>query len=227
MTEILKLVYGTSQLNWKMKIQVIIKNQLYLRMKLQTPAMQYSPKKKKKRKKKRNQSSLDCRKRLLQLANSTTSIIKPPTIQIEYNIYQQKSSAHLMVYLHACMGVPVVKTYINNIKNNWLTTYLGLTVESIKRHLPKTIQTTMGHMHRVKQNLRSTQKVTSTMIMNETEEETGIKKTRQLINQQNQVSINTIQFEELNGMISTDQTGQFPITSGQGNRQIMVTNNVR
>ena len=51
-----------------------------------------------------------------------------------------------MAYLHACMGAPVVKPYINAIKNNWLTTFPGLTVEAVKRHLPKTIQTTMGHM---------------------------------------------------------------------------------
>ena len=87
-----------------------------------------------------------------------------------------------MAYLHACMGAPVVKTYINGIKNNWLTTFLGLTIESLKWHLPKTIQITMGHMHRVRQNVHSTLKVTSTMIVNETEEETTLEKTRQLIN---------------------------------------------
>ena len=87
-----------------------------------------------------------------------------------------------MAYLHACMGVPVVKTHINAIKNSWLTTFLGLTVEAVKGHLPKTIQTTMGHMHRVRQNVCSTQKVTSTMIINETEEEPILEKPQQLIN---------------------------------------------
>ena len=80
----------------------------------------------------------------------------------------------------------------------------------------------MGHMHRVRQNVHSTQKVTSTMIMDETEEELILEKPQQLINWQHNVSINTIQFEELNRMISTDQTGWFSITSGQGNTQIMV-----
>ena len=62
-------------------------------------------------------------------------------------------------------------------------------------------------MHRVMKNMRSTQKVTSTMIMNEMEEEPIVEKPRQLINRQHQGSINAIQFEELNRMISTDQTG--------------------
>ena len=60
------------------------------------------------------------------------------------------------------------------------------------------------------------------MIMNKTEVEPMLEKPQQPINQQHQVSINTTQFEELNGMISTNQTGQFPITSGKGNTQIMV-----
>ena len=86
--------------------------------------------------KKWNQSSRDCRKRLLQLANGTTCIIKQPTIQVACIAYQQKSSAHLMAYLHAYMGAPVVKIYINAIKNNWLTTFLGLTVESVNKTTP-------------------------------------------------------------------------------------------
>ena len=107
------------------------------------------------RKKKHKWSLRDWRKKLLQLANktTTTSIIKQLTLQVAYNIYQQKSSAHLMAYLHACMGAPVVKMYINTIKNNWLSTFLGLTVEAVKWHLRKTIQTTIGHMHRVRQNV--------------------------------------------------------------------------
>ena len=48
-----------------------------------------------------------------------------------------------MAYLHACMGAPVVKTYINTIKNNWLSTFPGLTIEAVKQPLSKTIQTTM------------------------------------------------------------------------------------
>ena len=60
------------------------------------------------------------------------------------------------------------------------------------------------------------------MIINETEEETTLEPPQQLIDQQHKVSINTIDFEELNGIISTDQTGGFPITSGQGNTCMMV-----
>ena len=38
-------------------------------------------------------------------------------------------------------------------KINWLTTFPGFKVEALKGHLLKTIQTTIGHMHRLKQNI--------------------------------------------------------------------------
>ena len=75
---------------------------------------------------------------------------------MEYNAYHQKSVVQLMVYLHACMNAPVVKTYINAIKKGWLATFLGLTVEAVQRHVPKIIPTTMGHLHRVRQTVQST-----------------------------------------------------------------------
>ena len=127
-----------------------------------------------------------------------------------------------MVYLNACMEAPVVNTYINVINNNWLSTFPGLTVESVKRHLPKTIQTTMEHIHRIRQNIWLTQKITSSMIMDEMEEEITLHPPQQFIDRQHNVIINTFNMEELNGLISTNQTGWFLITSGQDNTYIMV-----
>ena len=45
---------------------------------------------------------------------------------------------------------------------------------------------------------------------------------RQIHNKEHHISINVVNFQELNGMISTNQTGRFPITSGQGNTCIMI-----
>ena len=127
-----------------------------------------------------------------------------------------------MAYIHACMNAPVIKTYINVIKKGWLTTFPGLMVEAVQRHLPKSIQTTMGHLHRVHQNLQSRTKITPAMIMNETDEEPKLEPTQQIHNREHHISINIVNFQELNGMISTDQTRRFPITSGQGNTSIMI-----
>ena len=45
---------------------------------------------------------------------------------------------------------------------------------------------------------------------------------KQPLNQEHQVGIHVIDFEELKGVIATDQTGCFPITSRLGNAYIMV-----
>ena len=43
---------------------------------------------------------------------------------------------------------------------------------------------------------------------------------KQPLNREHQVSIHVIDFEELKGLISTDQTGCFPITTRIGNAYI-------
>ena len=112
------------------------------------------------------------------------------------------------------MNGPAVGTYINAIKNNWLATFPGLTAEAVLKHLPKAVQTAMGHLHRVRKNLRSTTKVTLDMIMNEITDEPALDPPRKIHNREHYVCINAIGFPELNGMISTDQMGRFLITSG-------------
>ena len=64
--------------------------------------------------------------------------------------------------------------YINAIKTGWPSTFLELTVEAVQQHLPKTVQTTMGHLHRVRQNIWSTTKITPAMIINETYKEPAL-----------------------------------------------------
>ena len=62
----------------------------------------------------------------------------------------------LQSYLHATLSAPPVKTLVHAVKNNWLATLPGISVQGIQRHLPKSIQTTMGHFHRVRQGIRLT-----------------------------------------------------------------------
>ena len=59
--------------------------------------------------------------------------------------------------------------------------------------------------------------------MNEEEKDTEIiPPGKQPLNQEHQVGIHMIDIEELKGVIATDQTGCFPITSQLGNAYIMV-----
>ena len=67
-----------------------------------------------------------------------------------------KTKAELAMYYHACLGSSVVSTFIHAIKQGFLNTWPGLTVELIKNHLPPSIPTAKGHLRQESQRLQST-----------------------------------------------------------------------
>ena len=107
--------------------------------------------------------------------NENTETTKRPfVIQLKHtanSAYQQKSVSHLQAWHHATLGAPVVTTLIKAIDKNWLTLFPGLSSNGVIKHLPKSIQTTMVHLHKVRENMRPTDKVTAEAIMEDVEEE--------------------------------------------------------
>ena len=74
-------------------------------------------------------------------------------------IIQKKKTHHDLVrYLHAACFSPVLSTWKKAIKNNNFTTWPGLTVDLISKHLPPSLATVRGHIHRERRNLQSTKK---------------------------------------------------------------------
>jgi hypothetical protein len=137
--------------------------------------------------------------------------------------YHQPTIAKLMAYLNATIGSLPVKTLCHAIDNDWLTSFPGLTSKAIKKDLPKSISTTMGHIHMIRKGIRSTTKPTITEIMNEElEKEPKLDLPQQINNRQHTVGVATIAFEELKGIIATDLPGRFPTTLGQGNAYVLV-----
>ena len=140
----------------------------------------------------------------------------------------------MTAFQHATLCAPTVKTLINAINKKWLTTFPCLTAQNVRRHLPKSIQTTMGHLHRVRQGTRSTrpvgEKYTIEELMNEEQhDEHDIIPEPPRQRKQNEdkrdhyVGVDIVTSPEyLTGTISTDQTGRFPQTSQQGNAYIMI-----
>ncbi|OEU17012.1 hypothetical protein FRACYDRAFT_239613 [Fragilariopsis cylindrus CCMP1102] len=166
---------------------------------------------------------------LMPLESNTTNTVKPIkrpfVIQLKHtanSAYQQKSASHLQAWHHATLGAPVVTTLIKAIDKNWLTSFPGLTSHGIRKHLPKSIQTTMGHLHKVRKNLQPTDKVTTAEIMEDEEDDPDYLPPRVIKNREHIVQITAINFADLKGMTSSDQTGAFPHTSSRGNRYIMV-----
>ena len=81
----------------------------------------------------------------------------------------------------------------------------------------------MGHLHKHRQNTRSTKKQTIKELMNEDfEPDIELEPPCQIFDRKHHVGINVVKFEELKGTIATDQIGRFPITSQRGNKHIMV-----
>ena len=158
--------------------------------------------------------------------NATEPIKRPFIIQLKHtanSVYQQKSASHLQAWHHATLGAPVVTKLIKAIDKNWLTSFPGLSSNGIRKHLPKSIQTTMGHLHKVRKNMRPTDKVTAEEIMEDVEEEEAEGPApEKIINREHHVNVNAMKFEDLKGISSSDQTGAFPHTSSRGKRYIMV-----
>jgi hypothetical protein len=94
----------------------------------------------------------------------------------------------------------------------------------VSNHLYDTEETAMGHLHKRRQNIRSTKTkpVQSTIedLELELQGQAFIKKDRT-----QRVGVHLVGMEDLNGMISTDQTGRFPIKSLKGKSYIMVLYN--
>ena len=156
--------------------------------------------------------------------NKTTK--RPFVIQLKHtanSAYQQKSASQLQAWHHATLGAPVVTTLIKAVDNNWLTSFPGLSTTGIRKHLPKSIQTTMGHLHKVRKNMRPTDKVTADEIMEDVEEEEAEGPApEKVINRRHNVNINAVKFADLKGISSSDQTGAFPHMSSRGNRYVIV-----
>ena len=152
---------------------------------------------------------------------------QPFVIQLNHKVnigYQQKSASHLQARHHGTIGAPVVTPLIRAINNNWLTSFLGLVATGIRKHLPKSIQTTMEHLHKVRKNLRPTDKVTTEEIMEEVAEDPSkdYLPPRKIKNREHIVQVTAVKFKDLKGTSSSDQTGAYPHMSARGNRYIMV-----
>ena len=158
------------------------------------------------------------------VSEPTPELTRPRVFPAAYSAYQQRSAAELQAYHHASLCAPTVATLINAIKNLRLTTFPGLTVDGVRRHLPKSIQTAMGHMHRHRQGIRSTKPISIDDLMDEKyEDDIELEPPRPNINRQHYVGIEIVKFADLTGVMSTDQSGRFPITSRRGNAYIMVS----
>ena len=72
------------------------------------------------------------------------------------NILAQTSKPELDQYLHAALFSPTTASLLKAIKQGFLKTWPGLIEKLIKKHLEKSRNTKMGHLHMRRQGLQST-----------------------------------------------------------------------
>ena len=81
----------------------------------------------------------------------------------------------------------------------------------VRKHLPKSLVTTKGHLKQYQKNIRSTKpSITTTPLFLPSQHAPPA--------QYHQVFVETV---ELTGKVSTDQTDRFPVTSSRGSKYLM------
>jgi hypothetical protein len=149
-----------------------------------------------------------------------------PTTAIPHaanSAYHQKTISKLIQFLPATAGSPPVKTWCKAIDDNFFSTWPGLTRQAVRKHLPKSETTTMGHLHMIRKGIRTSNKPAIEDIMEEgVETEPELAEPRPNRDRKHYVGIESFKFEDLEGISATDLPGRFPITSSQGNAYVMV-----
>jgi hypothetical protein len=74
-----------------------------------------------------------------------------------HNVYEQKSIKDTITYLHACCFSPMQETWLEAIQNGHFATWPSVTVESVRKYLPKSDAMLKGHMNQIQHNISSTQ----------------------------------------------------------------------
>eukprot|EP00957_Ditylum_brightwellii_P019753 1491369-Ditylum_brightwellii.AAC.1 len=90
---------------------------------------------------------------LVQNYNTTVHPKIQPQVNSAYAIRVKKD---LVKYLHAAAFCPAPKSWIKAIKNEFFSTWPGLTEKLVRKHLLKSGATVQGRQTRIRQNICST-----------------------------------------------------------------------
>jgi hypothetical protein len=86
----------------------------------------------------------------------TSSTPAQVPVPVAINVHRLRTKEQLCDYLHQAAGHPVKKTWLSAIKAGEYATWPDLTYELVSNHLYDTEETSMGHLHKRRQNIRST-----------------------------------------------------------------------
>jgi hypothetical protein len=126
--------------------------------------------------------------------------------------------ADQLQFLHAPCFSPSTSTWIIAIKGGHFTSWPGVTAANVRRHLPKSMATALGHLDQQRQNLRSTK------TLPDTEMEDSNNPTQAITNGQctNYTYAAVVDYHIAKGQIYSDLTGRLPVQSSRGNKYVFV-----
>ena len=151
------------------------------------------------------QSSCPPQQQLPPIHNQTINVI----------LCKDKVKQDLATYLHAACFSLTKATLIQAIKNNFLVSWPGLTADLIRKHLPTSVSTAMGHLNQERSGLRSTKQHANEI----TEVNNFFPPSPQPNIKSNEV-IYTIVNTQDKGFF--DLPGRFPICSSRGNQYLVI-----
>ena len=88
----------------------------------------------------------------LQSANQSPVSPIPPHSLFSNNVHALSTKSDIVQYLHRLAFSPVVLTWTAAITSGFFTTWPGLTSALVRKHLPKSLATTKGHLRQDRQN---------------------------------------------------------------------------
>jgi hypothetical protein len=125
------------------------------------------------------------------------------------NVYEQISIKDTITYLHAYCFSPVQDTWLKDIQNGHFATWPTVTVENVRKYLPKSDAIAKGHMNLIRHNIQSTQPA-----------EVEPAPDSYMVQEDKCYFMYTAIVET--DQIYTDLTGRFPTTSLSGNKYILI-----
>ena len=149
-----------------------------------------------------------------------------------HSAYAQRSIPGLMQFLHACAGFPTVATWTKAIDRGHYLGWPGLTASRVRKWLPESEETVMGHQQLIRQGVRSTSKgATNRQEERSPTEGAATSKggnsssdlpTSVTTGRQRRVITCSVPTEDLRGVMGTDQTGRFPHVSDRGHKYMFI-----
>ena len=154
------------------------------------------------------------------LPNSTTTHRKSNNnnemSKLALNTFQDQNIPQLMQFLHACAGFPPKATWIKAINRGYYATWPGLTASRVRKYLPQSEETALGHLKQTRQGLRSTSKG------GDNQRELRARQTVHTMGKKRHITCFYVPIDKMQGIVGTDQTGRFPTTSGRGHKYLFI-----